>query len=201
MILRVRIPLFRIRRWKASRQNAPLLSRSQQHCSRRIRWAAGYAKSTGSGRPAAAPQRRLRNLTWWLQWGRLHNRRLVRRRQGLEKKVDLLFAKFQKPGSPGCAIAVIKGNRVVHQQGYGLANLESGASITPTSVFQVASVSKQFTAFAILLLEAEDKLSLDDDIQKHLPEMAHLGQPVTIRHLLHHTSGLRGEWGLLELAG
>jgi CubicO group peptidase (beta-lactamase class C family) len=88
----------------------------------------------------------------------------------------------------------------VYQNGYGMANLEVDAPITPSTIFHVASVSKQFTAMAIMLLARDGKLSLDDDIRRHLPELPDYGHKITIRHLLQHTSGLRDQWDLLFLA-
>jgi len=119
----------------------------------------------------------------------------------LTKKVDQLFATWDKPESPGAAIAIIKDGAVVYKRGYGSANLEYNVPITPQTVFHVASVSKQFTAFAITLLASQGKLSLDDDIRKHLPEVPDFGRKITIRHLIHHTSGLRDQWTLLAMAG
>lgn len=119
----------------------------------------------------------------------------------LTKKVDRLFATWDKPESPGAAIAVIKDGAVVYKRGYGSANLEYNVPITPQTVFHVASVSKQFTAFAVALLANQGKLSLDDDIRKHLPEVPDFGKKITIRHLIHHTSGLRDQWTLLGMAG
>jgi CubicO group peptidase (beta-lactamase class C family) len=89
---------------------------------------------------------------------------------------------------------------VVYERGYGMANLETGTPIRPSSIFHVASVSKQFTAMAIMLLARDGKLSVDDNIRKTLPEIPDYGTPITIRHLLNHTSGLRDQWELLALA-
>jgi CubicO group peptidase (beta-lactamase class C family) len=119
----------------------------------------------------------------------------------LTKKVDQLFATWDKPESPGAAIAVIKDGAVVYKRGYGSANLEYNVPITPQTVFHVASVSKQFTAFAVTLLASQGKLSLDDDIRKHLPEVPDFGKKITVRQLIHHTSGLRDQWTLLGMAG
>src|SRR5471032_1997772 len=115
--------------------------------------------------------------------------------------VDALFAKWNNKDSPGCAVAVIEDGKVIYERGFGMADLEHDAPILPTTPFHVASMSKQFTAFAIHLLAQDGKLSLDDDIRKYLPELHDFGQAITIRHLLHHTSGLRDQWGLLGLAG
>jgi CubicO group peptidase (beta-lactamase class C family) len=115
--------------------------------------------------------------------------------------VDRLFAKWNKPDSPGAVIAIIKDGAIIYSRGYGMANLDYGMPNTPSTVFHLASVSKQFTAFAIYLSAQDGKLSLDDDIRKYLPELHDFGKRITIRHLLHHTSGLRDQWNLLALAG
>ena len=114
--------------------------------------------------------------------------------------VNRVFAPWTATDGPGCAVAVARDGRVVHQNGHGMANLETGTPITPASVFHLASVSKQFTAAAILTLAREGRLSLDDDIRRHLPELPDYGHRITIRHLLNHTSGLRDQWDLLAMA-
>ncbi|UCC84585.1 MAG: serine hydrolase [Gemmatimonadota bacterium] len=116
-------------------------------------------------------------------------------------RVDQLFAPWDVAGSPGASLAVAKDGEILYERGYGLAQLEYEVPITPTTVFHVASVSKQFTAFAVTLLADQGKLSLDDDIRIHLPEVADFGDTITIRHLIHHTSGLRDQWVLLAMAG
>lgn len=117
------------------------------------------------------------------------------------KHIDGLFARMALPGSPGAAVTVIEKSRIVHSAGYGDANLEYGIEITPRTVFHVASISKQFTAFAVVLLEQRGKLSLDDDVRKHLPLVPDFGEPITLRQLAYHTSGLRDQWGSLAIAG
>ncbi|MEM6429542.1 MAG: serine hydrolase domain-containing protein [Deinococcota bacterium] len=119
----------------------------------------------------------------------------------LVKTVDSFFSEWAKASSPGCAVAIMKDGDVIYKQGYGMANLEYGIPITPQTIFPIASVSKQFTAFAIALLADRGKLSLDDDIRSYLPEMHDFGDVVTIRHLIHHTSGLREQTLLPILAG
>jgi CubicO group peptidase (beta-lactamase class C family) len=121
--------------------------------------------------------------------------------KALTAKVDELFARFDKPESPGCALAVIKDGRIAYQRGYGMSNLEYGIPISPSSIFHVASISKEFTAMAIVLLAQQGKLSLDDDIRKYVSEVPDFGDRITIRQLIHHTSGLRDQWSLLEMAG
>ncbi len=118
-----------------------------------------------------------------------------------QTKVDKIFENWDKSDSPGAALAVIKGKKVVYTRGYGSANLEYDIPITPKTVFHVASVSKQFTAFAITMLADSGKLSLDDDIRLYLPRVPDFGKTITIRHLIHHISGLRDQWELLAMAG
>jgi CubicO group peptidase (beta-lactamase class C family) len=117
------------------------------------------------------------------------------------KAADEVFADLSKPGSPGCALAVARGGKILYEKGYGLANIEEGVEIMPRTVFDIGSTSKQFTAASILLLEKQGKLSVQDDIRKYLPEIPDYGHTITIRHLLNHTSGLRDYLTLFELAG
>jgi CubicO group peptidase (beta-lactamase class C family) len=115
--------------------------------------------------------------------------------------VDKLFSQWDKKDSPGCALAVVKDGKIIYKQGYGLANLELNIPITPQSVFYIGSVSKQFVTMCIALLAKQKKLSLDDDIRKFVPELPDYGPPITVRHLIHHTSGLRDYLTLLGIAG
>ncbi|CAN5183645.1 hypothetical protein BH20GEM2_BH20GEM2_08580 [soil metagenome] len=119
----------------------------------------------------------------------------------LGARVDALFRQWDRPGSPGAAVAVIRDGEIVYSRGYGMANLEYDVPITPATIFHIASISKHFTAFAITLLAEEGKLSLDDDVRTHLPEVPDFGKAITIRQLIHHTSGLRDQWELLAMAG
>ena len=119
----------------------------------------------------------------------------------LSAKVDAVLADFAKPDSPGCALGVYKDGRIAYSHGYGMASLENGIPITPKTVFYIGSVSKQFTAFSVALLAKQGKISLDDDVRKYIPELPDYGTPITVRHLIHHTSGLREKWVLLQLAG
>jgi CubicO group peptidase (beta-lactamase class C family) len=119
--------------------------------------------------------------------------------------VDAIFADLTKPGSPGCALGIYRDSKIIYTKGYGLANVEENVPITPEAVFDIASVSKQFTAASILLLERQGKLRLDDDIRKYIPELPNYsstgGQKITILQLLNHTSGLRDYGVLYSLAG
>ncbi len=119
----------------------------------------------------------------------------------IESRVDALFAQWDKSDSPGCALGVFRDGRIISARGYGMANLELGIRIASQSVFDIGSTSKQFTAFSILLLAKDGKLSLDDDIRTYLSEIPNYGKPITIRHLLHHTSGIRDYCELLAFAG
>jgi CubicO group peptidase (beta-lactamase class C family) len=121
--------------------------------------------------------------------------------EAVAAQVDKIFTLFDKPGSPGCALAVIKDGQIVYKRGYGMANLDHDIPIRPDTVFHVASVSKQFAAMAIMLLAKQGKLSLDDKVQKYITELREFDKPITIRHLLHHTSGLRDQWELLIMSG
>ena len=119
----------------------------------------------------------------------------------LKPQIDALFQPWNTSHSPGCALAVIQDGEIVYAQGYGMASLEFGIAITPQTRFQIGSISKQFTAMAIALLANDGKLSLDDDMRKYIPEAPDFGDTITIRHLVHHTSGLRGIDELMALAG
>ncbi|MBL8271110.1 serine hydrolase domain-containing protein [Steroidobacter sp.] len=115
--------------------------------------------------------------------------------------IDGLFAEYTRAGSPGGAVGVYSKGRVLYAKGYGLADLEAGIPITPQTQFHVASVSKQFTAYAIALLVQEGRIDLDADIRKYLPDTPDFGHVVTVRQLVHHTSGIRDYSSLLGLGG
>jgi CubicO group peptidase (beta-lactamase class C family) len=118
----------------------------------------------------------------------------------LSARVDDLFSKQAKKDSPGCAVAVIQSGRIVYKRGYGLANLDFDIPNSSTTVFNVASMAKQFTAMSVALLAQQGKISLDDDMRKYVPEIPDYGTPITIRHLAYHTSGIRDYIDLIELA-
>jgi CubicO group peptidase (beta-lactamase class C family) len=117
------------------------------------------------------------------------------------EQIDKLFEKMDRTISPGCAVAAMRDGKILYQRGYGMADLDYNVPITANTVFPVASMSKQFTAAAIVMLAQERKLSLDDEVRKYVPELPDFGAPVTLRQLVHHTSGLRDQWELLGLAG
>jgi CubicO group peptidase (beta-lactamase class C family) len=115
--------------------------------------------------------------------------------------VNKLFKEWDKPSSPGCAVAVMKDGRITYQHGYGMADLSHDIKITPDTVFYVGSMSKQFTAMAIFMLAQEGKISLDDPIRKYVPEVPDFGTPITLRKMLTLTSGLRDYEQLLWFDG
>ncbi|MEP6780605.1 MAG: serine hydrolase domain-containing protein [Gemmatimonadaceae bacterium] len=115
-------------------------------------------------------------------------------------RIDKIFAKIDR-NTPGCAVMLAKDGHALYTQGYGSANLEYGTPLTDSSVMESGSVAKQFTAAAMVLLQEDGKLSIDDDIRKYLPEVPNFGKTITIRNLLTHTSGLRDQWGLLTIEG
>jgi CubicO group peptidase (beta-lactamase class C family) len=135
----------------------------------------------------------------WLVWAAVLPVRLAANET--TDKVDRLFAAWDKTTSPGAALAIVKDGRIVYERGYGMAKLEDGIVNAPDKVFDIGSVSKQFTAACVAMLVREGKIGLKDDIRKFIPEMPAYGTPVTVDHLLHHTSGLRDYNALLELAG
>lgn len=119
----------------------------------------------------------------------------------LSRKIDAIFAEYDKTNSPGCALAIMKDGKIIYKRGYGMSNMEYNIAITPASIFHIASISKQFTAAAIVYLSLEGKLSLNDDIRKYIPEVPDFGYPITFSNLIYHTSGIRDQWDLQGLAG
>ncbi|HEX6489013.1 MAG TPA: serine hydrolase domain-containing protein [Candidatus Dormibacteraeota bacterium] len=115
-------------------------------------------------------------------------------------RVDALFSDWDRDDAPGCALAIIEAGEIAYARGYGQADLERPTPITPASVFDIGSTSKQFTAASVLLLAREGRLSLDDDIHKFLPQLPDLG-PISVRQLVHHTSGIRDYLNLTLIAG
>ena len=116
-------------------------------------------------------------------------------------RVDRVFDAYARPGTPGCALGVYRDGRMLYSRGYGLANIADATPITPKTIFDIGSTSKQFTATSIILLAQQGKLSLDDDVRRFIPELPRYQKTITIRHLLHHTSGIRDYIGLLTLGG
>ncbi len=119
----------------------------------------------------------------------------------LSRGIDAVFADLDRPGSPGATVAVIQDGDIVYSHGYGEAQIEHGVPVTPRTIFHVASVSKQFTAMAVTILAADGALSLDDPVQQHLGFVPDFEHPVTVRQMIHHTSGIRDQWQLLAMSG
>jgi CubicO group peptidase (beta-lactamase class C family) len=117
------------------------------------------------------------------------------------QKVDQIFSVYAKPGSPGCSLGVIRNGDFVYRKAYGSANLELKVPLSPQSVFYMGSVSKQFTAVGIVLAAEQGYLSLDDDVRKYIPELPDYGHVVTLRQMIHQTSGFRDFFALLDLSG
>ena len=117
------------------------------------------------------------------------------------ERVDRIMAAHARSDGPGCAVGVSRDGELLLARGYGLANLDHRVPNDPGTVFDVGSVSKQFTAAALLLLAEEGRLSLDDPVRRHIPELPDYGVPLTLRHLIHHTGGVRDYLELMELAG
>jgi len=119
----------------------------------------------------------------------------------IKAKIDTLFARYEYNNSPGCAVGIVMGDSLVYAKGYGMANLEYGIPITPETIFHMASVSKQFTAYCLVLLANQGKLKLEDDVRKYLLWFPNMQSRITIRNILNHTSGIRDQWQLLAIAG
>ena len=119
----------------------------------------------------------------------------------LSARIDGLCASWNRTDSPGCAVAVVRDGAPLYARAFGMADLERDVPLTPASVFDIGSTGKQFTAMLIAILARRGALALDDIVQTHVPELPVYAEPITIRHLLHHTSGLRDYTALMALAG
>ena len=117
------------------------------------------------------------------------------------QKVDQIFSVYNKPGSPGCSLGVIRDGEFVYRKAYGLASLELAVPLSSSSVFYMASVAKQFTAASVVLAAERGYLSLDDDVRKYIPELPNYGHVITLRQMIHQTSGFRDFYTLLDLSG
>ncbi len=116
-------------------------------------------------------------------------------------RIDAVFARYDHTDSPGCALGISEHGREVYTRAYGMSDFQHGQAIAPSSIFHVASISKQFAAFSVALLANDGRLSLDDDVHKYIPELPEYGTRITVRQLMQHTSGLRDQWQLLGYAG
>lgn len=118
-----------------------------------------------------------------------------------DRAISEILGGFVKPGEPGCTVGVTENGMLTHALAFGLSDIERGKLLDTHSTFDLASVSKQFTAFSVLLLQQQRKLSLDDPLVKYLPELASSADGVTLRHLMHHTGGLRDYIALITMRG
>ncbi|MCB9335920.1 MAG: beta-lactamase family protein [Flavobacteriales bacterium] len=121
--------------------------------------------------------------------------------QNVEKKIDQIFEEWNQKDHPGGVVSIVKKDEVLFSKAYGQANIKYNVPNKVETIFNIGSVSKQFTAMGIVILSIEGKLSVDDDIRKYLPELYDFKHEITIRHLLHHTSGFRSTPELFGLAG
>lgn len=121
--------------------------------------------------------------------------------KGTAARIDSIFADYNKPDAPGCAVGIYKDGKIIYAKGYGSADLEHDVAITPQTRFDIGSTSKQFTAACLVLLELDGELSLEDDVRKYIPELPDYGKTITIRQMLNHTSGLRDYLGLMLMGG
>ena len=118
-----------------------------------------------------------------------------------DTRIDAIFAPFARDDAPGCAVGVYRSGEIVFTGAYGMADVAQHVPLRDTTTFSIASTTKPFTALAVLLLEAEGKIKLDDDVRRYVPELPVFGPPITVRNLLNHTSGLRDYWNLFNMAG
>ena len=119
----------------------------------------------------------------------------------LTDKVDELFKQWDRADSPGAALGIFKDGRIIYARGYGIANLEYALPWSSQNPSRIGSISKQFIAMCIAILAEQGKLSLDDNIRKYFPDWPEYGGPITLKHLLYHTSGVREYLTLVELMG
>ena len=121
--------------------------------------------------------------------------------QDRDAQASALFAEWDTSRTPGCSVGVIQDGEFIFKESFGMADLEHGIPLASDSMFYACSVSKQFVAMCVLLLEEEGRIALDDDVREYLPDFPDYGTPITIRHLVHHTSGIKDYFGLWEMAG
>jgi CubicO group peptidase (beta-lactamase class C family) len=118
-----------------------------------------------------------------------------------QQRVDRIFSVYNRSDSAGCALGVIQNGAFVYRRGYGAASIELSVPLSPASIFYMGSVSKQFTATSVVLAAEQGFLSLDDDVRKYIPELPDYGRTITLRQMLHHTSGFKDFLTLLSYSG
>ena len=107
----------------------------------------------------------------------------------MNERIDSIFSQFQNDATPGASVAVLKNGVIIYQKGFGLAELGSKRKIEPSTNFRLASITKQFTSFSVLLLENDGKLNLEESISKYFPELPKYAEKIKIKNILQHTSG------------
>jgi CubicO group peptidase (beta-lactamase class C family) len=137
----------------------------------------------------------------FMLWGVGASAQSSAHRDSIDSRIAAIFAPFARTDAPGCVVSVFRAGTTLYTGGFGMADVSHDIPLTDTTGMAIASTSKQFTALAVLLLEAEGTIRLEDDIRRYVPELPVFGKPITIRHLLNHTSGLRDYWNLFDMAG
>ncbi|NUR34818.1 MAG: beta-lactamase family protein [Gemmatimonadaceae bacterium] len=130
-----------------------------------------------------------------------YTQQIIGTRDARALRADSVFERFDRTDSPGCALGVYQDGKILYARGYGMASLEHGVALSPRSVLDVGSISKQFTAMSMLMLQKEGKLSLDDPIRKYIPEMPAYADRITLRRALSQTSGLRDLYIMMGQSG
>src|SRR5690349_18881935 len=130
-----------------------------------------------------------------------HGQDIIGARDVRALRADSVFQTFDRTDSPGCALGVYQDGKILYARGYGMASLEHGVAMSPRSVLDVGSISKQFTAMSMLMLQKEGKLSLDDPIRKYIPELPAYADRITLRRALSQTSGLRDLYVMMGQTG
>jgi len=115
----------------------------------------------------------------------------------LAQKIDAFFADYDRPGVPGASVIIIRSGKILYEKAYGMANIEPGIPTSTRTNYRIASMTKQFTAMAIMILADRHKLSIDDSVTKFLPDFPPYAKSITLRHLLNHTSGLPDYFDLI----
>ncbi len=125
----------------------------------------------------------------------------AQKRQITPAQIDAVFSKWDTQNKPGIAVGILNNGKIEYTKGYGLANLEHGIAINPKTKFHIGDIAKEFTVYALLLLEERGQLSLQDDIRKYLPQLTHLSHAISIQQLIHHTGGLNNDEVSKALSG
>ncbi|HKO22478.1 MAG TPA: serine hydrolase domain-containing protein, partial [Candidatus Eisenbacteria bacterium] len=137
----------------------------------------------------------------FLLWGHAASAQSPASRDSIDSRIAAIFAPFARTDAPGCVVGVFRAGRILYTGAFGMADVSHHIPLADTTRMAIASTSKQFTAMAVLLLQADGTIRPDDDVRRYIPELPVFGRPITIRNLLNHTSGLRDTWNLFDMAG